>query len=125
MRCRGELAGSRKGHDCELQRLNQSLVTQILAARNGRPTFTYNELRYASQSEIKIAMELEARRVLFFPLAVGVRAETGEPWKDHREVDFLICYEGVWGILEVAYHPDRYEQDSEKAIWFSLRYPLH
>jgi hypothetical protein len=97
---------------------NQGMLTQILAARNGRPTFAYNELRYASQAEIKIAMELEARKVLFFPLAVGVRADTGEPWQDHREVDFLVCLDGVWGILEVAYHPDRYEKDSEKAAWF-------
>jgi hypothetical protein len=98
---------------------NQALVTQICAARDGRPVHTYNELRYASRAEIKIAMELEARKILFFPLAVGVKAETGIPWKDHREADFLICHDGVWGILEVAWHsPDRYEKDVEKALWF-------
>ncbi|HWG43785.1 MAG TPA: hypothetical protein VN688_13495 [Gemmataceae bacterium] len=97
---------------------NQGFVTQLLAARNGRPVITYNELKYASQSEVKIAIELETRKVLFFPLAVGVRADTGEAWQDHREVDFLICHDGVWGILEIAYHPNRFEQDAEKMAWF-------
>jgi hypothetical protein len=97
---------------------NQALVSEIMAAKKGRPLLTYNELRYASKSEIKIAMELEARKVLFFPLAIAVRADTGEPWKDHREADFLICHDGVWGILEVSYHSDRYEKDSEKTVWF-------
>jgi hypothetical protein len=98
---------------------NQALISDICAARDGRPIQTYNELKYASKTEIKIAMELEARKVLFFPLAVGVKAETGIPWKDHREADFLICHDGVWGILEVAWHPpERYEKDAEKALWF-------
>ncbi len=98
---------------------NQALISDICAARDGRPVQTYNELKYASKTEIKIAMELEARKVLFFPLAVGVKAETGIPWKDHCEADFLICHDGVWGILEVAWHPpERYEKDAEKALWF-------
>jgi len=97
---------------------NQGLVSQLIASRDGRPVHTWNELRYASASEITIAQELEKRKILFFPLAVAVRAETGQSWKDHREVDFLICNNGAWGILEVAYHPDRYEKDSEKDHWF-------
>lgn len=95
---------------------NQALVSDI--AGDGRPLHKWNELRYASASEIRIAQELEKRKVLFFPLAVGVRAETGKNWQDHREVDFLICENGAWGILEVAYHPNRYEQDAEKDLWF-------
>jgi hypothetical protein len=97
---------------------NQGLVSQIVASRDGRPVHTWNEMRYASKSEIAIAQELEERKILFFPLAVAVRAETKQTWKDHREVDFLICNNGAWGILEVAYHPDRYEKDSEKDHWF-------
>jgi hypothetical protein len=97
---------------------NQGLISQLTAAREGRPIHTWNELKYASASEIAIAQELEKRKILFFPLPVAVRAETGQTWKDHREVDFLICNKGAWGILEVAYHPDRYEKDSEKDHWF-------
>jgi hypothetical protein len=95
---------------------NQALVSDI--ASDGRPLHKWNELRYASASEVRIAQELERRKVLFFPLAVAVRAETGKNWQDHREVDFLVYENGVWGILEVAYHPNRYEQDSEKDLWF-------
>lgn len=97
---------------------NQGLISELCAARNGRPPHTWNELRYASSSEIRIAQELERRKVLFFPLAVAVRAETGESWRDHREVDFLVCNNGTWGILEVSYHPDRFERDAEKDVWF-------
>ena len=75
-------------------------------------------MRFASRSEIRIAQELEERRVLFFPLPLAVRTDTGALYEDHREPDFLVCQDGVWGILEVAYHPDRYEKDSEKDIWF-------
>ena len=32
--------------------------------------------------------------------------------------DFLICNDGVWGILEVARHTDRYEKDAQKGAWF-------
>ncbi len=95
---------------------NQAMVSDL--ASDGRPLHRWNELRYASASEIRIAQELERRKVLFFPLAVAVRAETGKNWQDHREVDFLICDNGTWGILEVAYHPDRYEKDAEKDLWF-------
>jgi hypothetical protein len=97
---------------------NQGLLSELLAAKDGRPTHTWNELKYASSSEIRIAQELEKRRVLFFPLVVAVRAETGKNWQDHREVDFLVCHNGAWGILEVSYHPDRYERDAEKDVWF-------
>lgn len=116
--CEGEWRDAVKEMIRQFEGSNRGLVTQLLAARHGRPVIISNELEYASQSEGRIAMELEARKVLFFPLAVGVRADTGEGWQDHRQVDFLICKDGVWGILEVAYHPNRYEQDSEKMAWF-------
>ena len=55
---------------------------------------------------------------MFFPLPLAVRSETGVLYKDHREANFLVCDEDVWGILEVSYHPNRFKQDSEKNIWF-------
>ncbi len=97
---------------------NQGIVTQKLFARDGREPYTYNEMKFASQSEIRIAQELEQRQVLFCPLPLAVRAETGNFYEDHRECDFLICQEGAWGILEVAYHLGRYEKDAEKDIWW-------
>lgn len=99
-------------------KVNQGLISNFSFDKAGKKLFSYNELNYASQSEIRIAQELENRNVLFFPLAVGVRAETGNNFEDHREVDFLVCDNGIWGILEVSYHPNRFEKDSEKNLWF-------
>lgn len=100
------------------RRPNQGVVTELMFAREGKEPLVYNEMKFGSQSEIRIAQELERRKVLFFPLPLAVRAESGRRYQDHREADFLICDEGEWGILEVAFHPNRYEQDSEKTMWF-------
>ncbi len=100
------------------QNPNQGLISEKVASKNGKPINVYNEMKFASRSEIRIAQELETQKILFFPLPLGVRADTGNFYNDHREVDFLICQDGAWGILEVSYHPDRYEKDSEKDSWF-------
>jgi hypothetical protein len=97
---------------------NQSLITEKVFARKRKQILTYNEMKFGSKSEIRIAQELERRKVLFFPLPLAVRADTGEMYEDHREIDFLVCDNGRWGILEVAFHQDRYEKDSEKGGWF-------
>lgn len=98
--------------------LNQALITEKVFARNDKKPFIYNEIKFASKSEIRIAQELESIGVLFFPLPLAVRYETERIYEDHREVDFLVCLDGTWGILEVSYHPDRFEQDKEKDAWF-------
>lgn len=98
--------------------LNQGLITEKAFARKGREPIIYNEMKFASQSEIRIAQELEVKGVLFFPLPLAVRHETGNIYEDHREVDFLVCLDGTFGILEISFHPDRYEKDKEKDAWF-------
>lgn len=99
--------------------LNQAVVSEKIGMREGREpaVYTYNEMKFASKSEIRIAQELEQAGVLFFPLPLAVRNETGKNYLDHREVDFLVCVDGTWGVLEVAHHPDRYEKDAEKHAW--------
>lgn len=97
---------------------NQGTISRLLASRQNKGMILYNEASYASQSEIRIAQELEQRQVLFFPLALAIRADTGVNWRDHKEADFLVCHDGLWGILEVSYHPDRYEKDKEKDAWW-------
>ncbi|WP_437784489.1 hypothetical protein [Sorangium sp. So ce1097] len=97
---------------------NQGEITEKAFVRRKRHPLVYNEMKFGSRAEIRVAQELEKRSVLFFPLPLAVRHETGQIFKDHREVDFLVCVDGVWGIIEVAYHPDRYEQDAEKDLWF-------
>lgn len=98
--------------------LNQGLVTEKAFARKGKEPIVYNEIKFASKSEIRIAQELEAKGTLFFPLPLAVRHETGNIYEDHREVDFLVCLDGTFGILEISFHPDRYEKDKEKDAWF-------
>ena len=97
---------------------NQGIVSEKAFARENKSLYLYNEMKFASQAEIRVAQELENRKVLFFPLPLAIRAETGTFYKDHREPDFLVCLDGAWGILEVSHHSNRYEQDSEKAVWF-------
>lgn len=99
---------------------NQGNITELAFAKEKRQPLLYNEMIFASQTEVRVAQELEKRKILFFPLPLAVRADTGNRYKDHREVDFLICHDGTWGILEVggAKHQGRYEQDKEKDAWF-------
>src|SRR5215208_1395720 len=97
---------------------NQASVTEILFAKEQKQPYLYNEMKFASKSEIRIAQELEKRKILFFPLPLAVRNDTGKRFIDHREPDFLVCKEGVWGIIEVAFHPNRFEKDVEKDSWF-------
>lgn len=98
--------------------LNQGFISEKVFAREGKEMLKYGEMKFASHSEIRIAQELENRGVLFFPLPLAVRHETGKVYEDHREVDFLVCLDGTFGILEIAYHPNRYEKDKEKDAWF-------
>lgn len=97
---------------------NQGFVTEKMFSKRRQQTLVYNEMKFGSQSEIRIAQELERRGVLFLPLPLAVRHETGENWQDHKEPDFIICHDGVWGVLEVSVHAARFEQDSEKRSWF-------
>lgn len=97
---------------------NQGTVTEKMFLQRAQDPLLYNQMKFGSHSEIRIAQELEKRKVMFFPLPLAVRRDTGNFYDDHREPDFLICDNGVWGVLEVAYHPDRYEKDAEKAAWF-------
>ncbi len=98
--------------------LNQGVVTELAFKRRQKAPIVYNEMKFASNAEVRVAQELEGRDVLFFPLPLAVRGDTGDRYNDHREVDFLICHHGRWGILEIAYHKGRYEQDQAKTQWF-------
>jgi hypothetical protein len=98
---------------------NQGNITEKVFARENKEVIPYNEMKFGSRTEIRIAQELEKRRVLFFPLPLAVRADTGKAYQDHKEVDFLVCSNGAWGILEVSHHDSaRYEMDKEKDAWF-------
>lgn len=109
-----------KAQIAQAQVTNQALVTEAAFRRAGKEPVKYGELKFGSRTEVRIAQELENRGVMFFPLAVAVKASTGINHKDHREVDFLIVQDGVVGILEVAgpNHAGRQVADIEKDKWF-------
>jgi hypothetical protein len=91
----------------------EGVSNQLAAASKFIP---WANLRFRSASEVRIAQELNRRGVMFFPncrarLPVGKERRNLEP-------DFLICYEGKWGILEVdgdPFHPpSRASEDHER-----------
>src|SRR5260370_35771889 len=81
-----------------------SVVNQGNPIEN-RPTYSWNNLRFRSNTEIKIAEALDKAGVLFFPNCMARLGPIGE--RRNKEADFLICDDGKWGILEIdgeAYH---------------------
>jgi hypothetical protein len=80
----------------------------------------WQNLSFSSVSEVKIAQALDRANVLFFPNCRG-RLTTTEG-RRNRECDFLICYEGIWGILEVdgePFHPaSRAAEDHKRDGFF-------
>lgn len=82
----------------------------------------WNNLRFRSESEVRIAQVLDRAGVLFLP---NCKARLGLPEsRQNREADFLVCYEGKWGILEVdgePFHPpSRTTQDHERDRLFRV-----
>ncbi len=71
--------------------------------------------RFRSQAEIRIAQALEKEKILFFP---NCKARLGFSLRENREPDFLVCFKGKWGILEVdgeLFHPpSRTVEDHER-----------
>ncbi len=75
-----------------------------------KPRHSWENLFFRSPVEITIAKALDKYRVLFLP---NCMARLGLPGsRENREADFLVCYEGKWGILEI--NGDAYHMNSAK-----------
>ena len=72
--------------------------------RSDSTIHTWENLRFRSKTEIKIAEALDRTGVLFVPNSLA--RLTTPKGRENKEADFLICYNGKWGILEVdgPYH---------------------
>lgn len=82
-------------------------------------TIEHDDLHFRSVAEVAIYDELKKRKLLVFPNAAAVMGGT----KEKREPDFLICYEGRWGVLEVMgekYHINAVK-DHDRARLFKDR----
>ncbi len=78
------------------------------------PRFIWNNLNFRSKAERVIAETLDKHDVLFFPNCAA-RLGTTE-YRHTKEPDFLICYNGKWGILQVDgwfHHSQTAAQDQE------------
>jgi uncharacterized protein YjbI with pentapeptide repeats len=67
--------------------------------RSNSTIHTWERLRFRSKTEIKIAEALDRTGVLFLPNSLA-RLTTAKG-RENKEADFLICYNGKWGVLEV------------------------
>jgi hypothetical protein len=63
-----------------------------------QPVHIWKNLRFRSQTEIRVAEALDCAGVLFLP---NCRARLGFKTRENREADFLVCCDGKWGILEI------------------------
>jgi hypothetical protein len=102
-------------------------------------TIAHDDLRFRSRGEVAIYDELKRRNVLFFPNPAAVLGTTQAEWGkkvEKREPDFLICYKGKWGILEIngddfhtgivqtAKDHDRARLFNHYGVFFIQAYPL-
>ena len=78
-------------------------------------------LLFRSPVEVTIAKALDRHRVLFLP---NCMARLGFPdSRENKEADFLVCYEGKWGILEI--NGDTYHTNSAKDHNRSRLFKMH
>lgn len=95
----------------------QSEQTQPHNQGLGAP-HNWQNLNFRSKSEIKIAEVLDKRGILFFPNVRG-RVSSDDRMVT-REIDFLICHEGKWGILECdgkKYHQTAADDHGRDRDW--------
>ncbi len=90
----------------------------------------WKHLSFRSEHEVAIASELDTIGVMFLPNAAVRITENGD--RVTKEVDFLVCKNGRWGILEVdgAQHRESRAEDmmrddafTDAGVWFIRRYP--
>lgn len=87
-----------------------------------RRGLTWNNMKFRSRSETKIARALDEAGTFFMPNCLARLGQKSN--RRNREPDFLVCYEQKWGILEVdgePFHPpSRTTQEQERDRLFKL-----
>ena len=92
--------------------------------QNPQPEYrsiAWHGLTLRSQSEVKIAKALDYKDVLFLA-DPKIRLNT-ETHRQTREVDFLVQYQGKWGILEVD--GPHHQQSTDSDQWRDARLTEH
>jgi hypothetical protein len=100
---------------CEFAEIDPDWRTELLEIARGRGVHnqavreapkTWRNLRFRSESEVRIAQALDRAEVLFLPNCMARLGVADD--RKNREADFLVCASGKWGILEVdgePFHP--------------------
>ncbi|CAD5940030.1 Pentapeptide repeat protein [Planktothrix tepida] len=76
--------------------------------------YLWNNFNFHCEEQIKIAEALERANILFFPNA-KVRLTTPEG-RSNQEANFLIFYQGKWGILELL-HPNTAKSEDRDRLF--------
>lgn len=87
--------------EAQIENLIEEQVQRRLITNQGissKKSETWNRLRFRSKAELEIAKVLDEMGVMYFPTASG--RVMSEDKMVTREVDFLVCSRGKWGILE-------------------------
>lgn len=81
-----------------------------------KDSLIYSGMRFSSPAEISIAKALDNLGVMYLPNCL-VRVG-GKGNRVNRFPDFLICYQGKWGILEIdgaTYHSGTATEDRQRS----------
>jgi very-short-patch-repair endonuclease len=72
---------------------------------------------FRSQTELRIAKTLDHRGIFFIP-PTRVRLSASKDDRQSRELDFVICHEGKWGVLEVdgPFHDAKLDAERDKLL---------
>jgi hypothetical protein len=100
---------------------NNNINNQGVQFYSNSKIHTWENLRFRSKTEIKIAEALDRTGVLFVPNSLA-RLNTPKG-RGNKEADFLICYKGKWGVLEVdgPYHTaERRVEEQERERIFKI-----
>ncbi|HYW18836.1 MAG TPA: pentapeptide repeat-containing protein [Nodularia sp. (in: cyanobacteria)] len=84
---------------CKTRQSDTNINNQGVQFYSNSTIHTWENLRFRSKTEIKIAEALDRTGVLFVPNSLA-RLNTAKG-RENKEADFLICYNGKWGVLEV------------------------
>jgi uncharacterized protein YjbI with pentapeptide repeats len=91
--------------ESQSEQLQQHSTQNLLKASNQgiNAPHEWKGFYFRSQTEIKISEALDKAGVLFYP---NCKARLNTPkGRDGKETDFLVFYQGKWGILEVDGEP--------------------
>lgn len=77
----------------------------------------WKNMIFRSQTEVRIAKTLDHRGIFFIP-PTRVRMSAGKDGRQSRELDFVICHEGKWGVLEVdgPFHDAKLDAERDQLL---------